>query len=486
MTRRRNDSSGPADPWRYGVPLLVGGLVRMFYLTQMEVPAYDPWRHLLLVENLRRGLGFSLFEGQPYIWYNPGWHHLLSLWPASLPLEWPATLLSLAAVPLLQRYVELSDPDPAARWTAFVSALLLAAFAPAVAFTCHYGSEAFAIFLLFCALWLGAWSRRDATGLVSGLLFGLALTARFNLAFNVFLFLPLLRDRRRSLLWAVGSATPLLLAWWRNHGVLQRYPFVFTWDGLATRSADFNPLSTLVIQLHPAVQQGLRRLHEVVVPWPEWLRDASGWRVQLIVFMLLAALALACCRKLNVALAGLLTLAYFTLFDGSLSSNFFRIYLALFPAAFIAIATVAVRYPGTRGLSRSFGIGLVGLALLCGLPHLFPPPMYTSERVTPPSDLLTADRYMVNSGFYHPESVMQRYPEKRFIGLPLHPSQFAEFRAHYPQYRQILWHDFNLQSELREALERGGNPFVDAASTPGGRKYMVMQLVSGGEAGAVP
>ncbi len=68
----------PALP-AFALPLLIGALVRWFYLARMDLPAYDPWRHLQLVENLRRGLGFTLFEGQPYLWYNPGWHHLLAL-----------------------------------------------------------------------------------------------------------------------------------------------------------------------------------------------------------------------------------------------------------------------------------------------------------------------------------------------------------------------------------------------------------------------
>ena len=72
---------------------------------------------------------------------------------------------------------------------------------------------------------------------------------------------------------------------------------------------------------------------------------------------------------------------------------------------------------------------------------------------------------------------MHRFADKHFIGLPLYPTQFEEFRRQYPEYDRILWHDFNLQIELREALEEAGNPFIDAASTPGGRNYTVMRLL---------
>ena len=43
-------------------------------------------------------------------------------------------------------------------------------------------------------------------------------------------------------------------------------------------------------QMHPAVQEGLRRLHELIVPWPEWIRDPTGIRWGLILlFMFLKA-----------------------------------------------------------------------------------------------------------------------------------------------------------------------------------------------------
>ena len=67
--------------------LVIGTFVRLFFLSAQSMPRFDPWRHLLLVENLRAGRGFMLFAGQPYIWYAPFWHGFAALMPRAFDLD---------------------------------------------------------------------------------------------------------------------------------------------------------------------------------------------------------------------------------------------------------------------------------------------------------------------------------------------------------------------------------------------------------------
>ena len=67
--------------------LVIGTFVRLFFLIAQSMPRFDPWRHLLLVENLRAGRGFTLFAGQPYIWYPLFWHGFAALMLRALDLD---------------------------------------------------------------------------------------------------------------------------------------------------------------------------------------------------------------------------------------------------------------------------------------------------------------------------------------------------------------------------------------------------------------
>lgn len=459
-----------------GALLVLGAVLRLVYLLRMELPVFDPWRHLQLVDNLRAGLGFTLFDGQPYIWYSPAWYYLCAALPRSVGLAGFAGFLSLLCVLLVYSWVEAAEGGD--RLVAAAAGAMMAAFGPLIAFTCHYGPEAFALALMLAALRLSVARPAMASAIASGLLFGIALCARMSFAFNAFLFYPVLRERRRAAALVAGMAVPLGLTWWRNHEVLSTYAYVFTWDGLATRSSEFNLLSTLVIQMHPAVQEGLRRLHEMIAPDPEWLRDANGmpaWGPMLFMACGIACLLLAS-RRLDLLLAGTSTLLYFLFADRSLSSNFFRIYLGLFPVFFAAVAHVGGRLgrwprPGAALLPW----GLVLLVVSSGAAFLKPPVMYPLEMVTAPPELLTEDAYMVNSSFYQPESLIYRYREKRFIGMPLYPEQFEDFRLHYPAYRSVLWHDFSVQDDLAHHLEESGAYRVARAGrNEHGRRYVVL------------
>jgi len=452
-----------------GLLLVIGAAVRAFYLQVLTLPPYDPWRHLLLVRNIREGLGFSLFEGQPYLWYNPGWHHLLAILPRDLDPAWAAALLSwLAIVPFYLYLHEIGGEKY--RTVAVGGALLLAAFGPLVRFTCHYGPEAFALALFLVALWLAVRFEGVAASFVAGLLFGVALTARLNFVFNLLLLAPLLSARRRAVALAAGLGLPLLLVWLRNARIIGDYVFVFSWDGLATRTADYNLLSTLVVQMHPAVREGLRRLHEIVVPLPEWIRNTEGLRWELMLFMGGAVLCVLLARRWWLIGAATLTLVYYLLFDASLSSNFFRIYLGLFPVLFCGIALAAAR------LRHRVATALVlALAVLCGLPYLRAPRSAPLEMVTPKPQLLAAEAYLVNSGFYHPESLMYRFPRKRFAGLPLYPEQLDAFFEEHPTFRSILWHDFSVQDDVALELERRGYRLTETGRNAFGRSYAVIE-----------
>lgn len=269
----------------------------------------------------------------------------------------------------------------------------------------------------------------------------------------------------------------MLLTWWRNRNVIEEYPWIFTWDGLATPSTDFGPLSTLAVQLHPAVHEALSRLHAIIVPWPEWLRDAEGFAWGSIVFMACAVAGLLASRRRAVILAGAATLGYFLVFDRSMSSHFFRIYLAAFPALFLGVALYTGRQvPTPRRVPDWLGWALVASILISGAGFLLPPAMYPLDMVTAPPELLHEEAYMVNSGFYHPESLAYRYPEKRFIGMPLGPERFEEFRTAFADYPAILWHDLSVQDELyRYLLGPGGYAVVREGENGYGRRFRVLK-----------
>lgn len=466
---------GRRDLWPLGIPLALGLLLRVVYVAWTRLPLYDPWRHLLLVRNIREGLGFTLFEGQPYFWYSPVWYYICAALPRGIGMDWAAALLSWLCIPLI--YLLLLALDPARRRAvAAAGALLMAAAGPLIAFTCHYGPEAFALFLTLAALLLCQRSRGVTAALLAGAAYGVALVARMNFVFAAPLFLPAIGRRGRWAGFLSAAAVPLLLTWWRNHRIIEAYRFVFTWDGLATRSADFTPLSTLVVQLHPAVSEALRRLHEQVVPAPEWFRGPDGMAWGLLLFMLCGALCLLASRRASLILAGAATLGYFLLFDRSMSSNFFRIYLVLFPAFFLGAAIALGRLSASgRRPGRWAGRALVALMLLGGAGLLRPPTGLELGLVTPPAELLEERAYMVNSGFYHPESLIYGHPGKSFIGLPLDPEQFDEFRALYPAYRHVLWHGFSVQDGLARHLRESGSwPAVRAGSNERGRRYVVL------------
>ena len=47
------------------VAVSLAAAVQIGYLLRMDLPVFDPWRHLLVIANLRAGKGFTVFDGQP-------------------------------------------------------------------------------------------------------------------------------------------------------------------------------------------------------------------------------------------------------------------------------------------------------------------------------------------------------------------------------------------------------------------------------------
>ena len=89
---------------------MLGALARTAYLALTELPRFDPWRHLKLVANIRAGHGFTLFDGQPYIWHHPAWYYLSAALPARIGGQWLAAALSLLTVALVWRWLRATHP----------------------------------------------------------------------------------------------------------------------------------------------------------------------------------------------------------------------------------------------------------------------------------------------------------------------------------------------------------------------------------------
>jgi hypothetical protein len=453
--------------------------IRAVYILSMGVPRFDPWRHLALIENIRAGRGFTLFDGQPYIWYHPLWYRLCAAFPRSIGPAWIAGFLSAVSVGLVYLWLMLrGGKKPQGRMEAAIAAVMAAAFGPMIAFTCHYGPESMAIGAVLAALVLAEARRSVPAAGVSGVLAGLAGVMRLNLIWAVIVGLVAVRGRRRKMIFLGGAAVPIALAWLRNHAAVGSHPFLFTWDGIATRTADFNVFSTLAIQAHPTVKAALTALHRLTVPSPDWLLTSDGVQWGSALFMLAGAVALVLSRKRILGVVGALSLIYMALLDPTRTGNFFRIYAGLFPLMFAALAELAGRLAVLGGARRRWAPGAVAAAVIfCGLTYLIPAGMVPLEGVTPPPGLLQADGYMVNSGFYHPESLCYAYPGRRFIGLPLRPEEFDAFRKSFPGYRFIMWHDFSVQDDLAKFLIETQRVVPRGSAVNAlGRKYDVWEL----------
>lgn len=445
-------------------------VVRLAFVARLDVAPFDPWRHLLLVDAVRSGRGFTLFDGQPYLWYAPWWHTLVAWLPARLGALGAATILSSAVPGALYALVRLRE---GARPAALAAGLLAALLGPLTAFTCHQGSEAAALLLMCLAPLAMAAGRGPASAGLAGLLAGAGLVLRLNFLFDLCLLAPALRTRGRALAAAAGAAAPLAWLWWRNARIIAANDWLFTWDGLAVPADGFGPLGALLPQRHPDVAEALSRLHAMIVPLPEWIQGPDGWRPDLILFMALATAVVLAARRLDLIAAFAGALVYFLVLDDTGSANFFRIYLpVMVPVVLAAGSLVARAWPSAERAPRRAALAIcAGLALL-GARYLSPQPMVTLAAVNPPPALIRGvPSLFVNSAYYHPESVMYAHPDVRILGLPLRPEELAGFLEAYPGVDGVLWHGVSVQEGVVEELGRLGWREVGRARNDAGHLY---------------
>jgi len=435
--------------------------LRYVFVDGIETLPFDPWRHLQLVKNISDGAGFTLFGGQPYIWYSPHWYYLASMLAPLASIEWVSCFLSVLSAIVFTLFLLRTEKSPG---HAVTGGFMMAAFGPAIAFSCTYGSESFALFLMLSALLLAAYRSDLPSVLICGLLFGTALVSRMNFAFNFFLFMPVLKSRKTIIVFIMGIAVVFLLAWMRNNAIINGNAFVFTWDGLATKSNDYNFLSTLVPQMHPAISEGNRMLYEKIMPFPNWLHSRGQIQWGPAFFMLSSVVCLALSGRPWLIAAGIVPMIYFNFFERTLSASFFRHYVALFPVFFMGISIFAEKIgQKNKGFIHYIRILAVVSVLVSGVGYLKPSTMFPVERAVPPAEMTTGEYYMVNSGFFHPESLVFYYPDKRFIGMPLYPEQFDELAQRYPRYAgSIIWQlSFSVQNDLLKYLTESGRYRVD-------------------------
>ncbi len=453
-------------------------ILRYMFVAKMAPSGFDPWRHLQLLKNIQDGAGFTLFDGQPYIWYDQVWYYFVSMLGPSVKLQWVSCATSVLSVGLFFLFLLKTEKSLS---TAVAGGLMMTAFAPMITYTCTYGSESFAIALMLSAFLLSTYRTRTFVVFISGLLFGMALAARINFLFNCIILIPILKNRRNYLIFLSGVMIILGFAWWRHYLVISNYAYIFTWDGLATKSSDYNIISILVPQLQSAVAEGNRALHTKIAPFPQWFYSQGQIAWGTTLFIIFGAICLMITKRLTLILAGLLPLVHFIFFDKTLSTNAFRLYLAIFPVFFIGFAVVAERIKQKANSPFSFSsviwIFVIIMVIFSGYKYFRPKSILNLENVTPPLKMLTKKHYMVNSGLYHPETLIYRYPDKKFIGMPLYPEQFDDFSRHYPEYTSIIWHQqFSVQDDLLRYLVKSGKyRIVNVGRNKANIKYLSLE-----------
>lgn len=449
-------------------------ILRLYYVNLAGLPFADPWRHMALIRNIRNGAGFTLFADQPYIWYNPVWYYLVSFIAEPENAKWISAVIGSISVPLflifLYRYCSKN------LMSALVGGILIAAFGPLIVFTCQLGAESFAIFLFICALLVGTFSSKYFYGFLSGIFYGLSIIARLQLCLSFFLFFSVIQKQKSRLFFTIGISIPILLQWLRNYAVIQNYKYIFTWDGMATESSEYNFFSILAPQIHPTISKATHMIYEKILPLPQWLYENGRMRWEIILFFLISLLLVMAAKRLYLTLSVLVTVCYLLIFDKTLSAFFFRNWVGLFPLLFIG-AAVFVSKPFFLNFRHKwvYSTMLTILLLACGYIDFRPNTMFPVELATPFPNQLKYDYYMVNSGFYHPASLIYKFPSKHFIGMPLSSNQFDEFFKEYPKYDRVLWREsFNIQKEIFSYIKNFKNYIPESRQANlYGRNYIV-------------
>jgi hypothetical protein len=197
-------------------------------------------------------------------------------------------------------------------------------------------------------------------------------------------------------------------------------------------------------------------------------------------FMLVSVACILATRRLWLIMTTMIWAAYFLFFDTTHSARFFRIWVVFIPLMIVAISGVISRLIGkVEGpWATVLPLCLVIFLAATGIPDLFNHNKILLQNVTPPAGMLTESRYLVNGGFYQPESLIYQYPQKQFIGMPIRPEDLADFLGYYPEYRHILWHQsFNVQEKLLEfAQESPDFKTIKQGENKGGYHYQVMAI----------
>jgi hypothetical protein len=467
--------------WRaLGLLTLAAALVRLGFAAVTVVPSEDPWRHMALVRNLRAGLGFTLFDEQPYLWYPPPWYWLAALVRPE-EMKWLAAGFSTLAVPLFTLYLSRALEN---RRAALAGGLALGLCGPLVYYTGQLGAEAFALCLLCAALLASTASGRVVGGATSGLLFGLAVVSRPQIGLVAPLFLPLLRTARSGLALVLGAALPLAALWLRNHALLEAHPIVFTWDGVATRAGDYDLLSTLLPQLHPTIVAANAELYShALARGPEWLFSGTGrLRIEMLALVGIGLACVLASRQRSAILAALTTVVFLGFCDRTRSSWFERNWFGLLPVLCMGLADVAgtLSRRGWRSRRGRAGVMLLTAFLALGAPSWKPGDFPPVEMLTPPPEFLPEDAYLVAGGFFQPEALVWRFPEKRFIGLPRDPELLNEVLRRFPTYRTMLWHPFGadyVQHALFEHLRTSPRfRFAESTVNPVNYRYLLVKV----------
>ena len=419
---------------------------KLIYFSQITVPPFDSWRHLVLIRNIQTGNGFTLFNNQPYLWYSPIWYYFAAFFTLFFNIKLLIIAISAICSVLFFFFVYKTEKSLS---VAFTAGILFAVYPPNAVYTSSFGSEPFSLLLIFTALMLLLYKPDNYLFVcLSGLIFGISLSCRINFIFLFFLVIPLI-NKKKLIIFVSAISLLFFLSCLRNYLIIHSYSYLFSWDGLATKTDSYNIISTFIPQLNKTVEVAISELHKSIFKYPEWFINERKIQFGTISFILLSLVSVVYTKRIYFYFAGILPFIYFTFFDNTLSGYFFRIYLPLFPIYFISIA-LSVNKLFNRSTNKKFFIFAVSLMVFAsGCPYLFPRDITVLKNLTPPDQFINKKYYMVNSGYFHPENLIYKYPDKKFIGMPLNYSDFDNFTKNFPKYKNILWHiEFSIQDNL--------------------------------------
>ena len=369
--------------------------------------SYDYWRHYTLIRNIQEGHGFVGFASQPYLYLPPLWFYLASFLPTEDPRPLSILIGALTTIPIF-----LITKRLIGKHAALISALLWACLGLAIRNSTSSGGEPLVTLLVMTGWWLFLTKNRLLC-LFGSFLFGLAVLSRYE---ALFLFPVVLFYMRKNLLDSLVFFLPVIWLWWRNAGIISQHEFIFFCDGIATRSDQYNWLSTLFPYLHPDVDAAWKLDHRPFAWKPEW------WDTQIL--LLIGGFLFS--KKKGLYIFSYPLLLY--LFSPTLGR--LKYLYATLPALIIGFSA------SVSHLKKSFRIGLTILVLFFSAKQIGFIKM-NNEYVQVIKNLpLEAARYMVSSSYdAFPDTIQYLRPDKMFVGLPPEPKDITKIIDHY----QIDW-----------------------------------------------